>query len=179
MYNRGHQRLLLHVKPAHLLRLELWTEVPKMCRSCVCLLCSVWGFFPLQLPFWFSKPASARLLYLWCLIFMYDSFAEKKKKKRKKGKCSSSPSPPCFPLLILELGWCDSAPEVSLRWITVSPSWHSSALVTEGRIPRGSNKYRCEVIRCIPKKTIAGMLKMVGISIPTMVAFISLNRSRN
>lgn len=98
VYNRGHQRLLLHVKPAHLLRLELWTEIPKMCRSCVCFLCSVWVFFPLQLPFWFSKPASARLLYLRCLIFMYDSFAEKKKKKkRKKGNCSSSPSPPCFP----------------------------------------------------------------------------------
>lgn len=69
-------------------------KFPK-CVAVVCLLCSVWGFFPLQLPFWFSKPASARLLYLRCLIFMYDSFAEKK--KRKKGKSSSSPSPPCFP----------------------------------------------------------------------------------
>jgi len=33
-------------------------------------------------------------------------------------------------------------------------------LVTEGRIPRGSNKYRCEVISCIPKEAIVGMVKM-------------------
>lgn len=155
-----------------------WAEIPKIC-------CSLWKSF-LKLPLTNSLYPISTLIQQTCehrraLFMLVDFYAWQFCWGEKKiFLLPIFPIFPMFPLLILAPLWCETVPEVSLRWITVSPGWRSSALVTEGRIPRGSNKYRCGIISCIPKEPFCGHVKDAGDQLASLrVARINLNRNRS